>query len=231
MAHRQGTSYYGASFYYGYPGHYYGSPSSYSSPQDAHLRYNYLPVYIVSRPQAHPQATAQDRVNPGIPAAYSTKNWDPTQEPIFLLGSVFDADSLGKWIFDWTHYRHGRRSNELTVAGNLWLSLIRLSGKIRQAKDLLLRRGKALERRLIGVFLDHGHQLLGWFMRLLKSCEKFMMKEAIGDSVLGPPSGCAFVDCMFGMNMNETEELIASIGSWDKKFDTARGSQGRGRSD
>jgi hypothetical protein len=36
----------------------------------------------------------------GIPAGYSHKNWDPSEEPIMLLGSVFDANSLGKWIYD-----------------------------------------------------------------------------------------------------------------------------------
>jgi hypothetical protein len=29
---------------------------------------------------------------------YSSKNWDPTALPIILLGSVFGANSLGKWI-------------------------------------------------------------------------------------------------------------------------------------
>lgn len=35
-----------------------------------------------------------------IPAGYSAKNWDPSEESIFLLGSVFDANSPGKWIYD-----------------------------------------------------------------------------------------------------------------------------------
>jgi hypothetical protein len=32
----------------------------------------------------------------GIPIGYSVKSWDPTERPIIRLGSVFDANSLGK---------------------------------------------------------------------------------------------------------------------------------------
>lgn len=42
------------------------------------------------------KATEDDARRAGIPAGYSIKNWDPTAEPVLLLGSVFDADSLGK---------------------------------------------------------------------------------------------------------------------------------------
>lgn len=175
----------------------------------------------------HRQATAQDRAKAGIPAGYSTKNWDPTEEPIFLLGSVFDANSLGKWIYDWTVYRHGPGTVELTVAGDLWLSLIALSGKIRQAEDLLLRREKGSKRRLIEDFLDDGDELFDRFRRLLKSCEKSMMRVAKRDREtgriisMGSSSGCEFVDCIFGegRGLQETEDLIDSMISWDKRFD------------
>ena len=38
-----------------------------------------------------PKATEVDARGAQIPADYSWKNWDPTEEPIRLLGSVFDA--------------------------------------------------------------------------------------------------------------------------------------------
>lgn len=44
------------------------------------------------------EATEADATKHRIPKGYSLKNWDPTEEPILLLGSVFDANSLGKWI-------------------------------------------------------------------------------------------------------------------------------------
>lgn len=174
----------------------------------------------------HRQATAQDRAEAGIPAGYSTKNWDPAEEPIFLLGSVFDANSLGKWIYDWTVYRHGPGTEELELAGELWLSLIALSGKIRQAEDLLLRREKGSKRRLIEDFLDDGDELFDRFRRLLKSCERSMMRVAkrdreTGRVSMGASSGCEFVDCIFGESrgLQETEDLIQSMINWDKRYD------------
>ena len=58
-----------------------------------------------------------------IPAGYSLRNWDPTEEPILLLGSVFDANSLGKWIYDWTLSKHGPAGPLTERAGELWLLL------------------------------------------------------------------------------------------------------------
>ena len=78
-------------------------------------------------------ATEADAKRHNIPPGYSLKNWDPTEEPIMLLGSVFDANSLGKWIYDWTVYHHGPATPISEMAGELWLLLIQLAGKIKRA--------------------------------------------------------------------------------------------------
>lgn len=57
-------------------------------------------------PSSHPSSPQQkpserDATRAGIPPGYSFKNWDPTEVPILLLGNVFGANSLGKWIYDW----------------------------------------------------------------------------------------------------------------------------------
>ena len=62
-----------------------------------------------------------------VPAGYSTKNWDPSEQPILLLGSVFDANSLGKWIYDWTVFHRGPGTPASDTAGELWLLLLRLA--------------------------------------------------------------------------------------------------------
>src|SRR6202012_447772 len=74
------------------------------------------------------KATEEDARRAGIPAGYSYKNWDPTEEPIMLLGSVFDANSLGKWIYDWTVFHHGPSTPLSEIAGEMWLLLIQLAG-------------------------------------------------------------------------------------------------------
>jgi hypothetical protein len=66
--------------------------------------------------KAAPKASEEDAIKWGIPRGYSIKNWDPTELPIILLGSVFDANSLGKWIYDWTVYHHGASTPMADVA-------------------------------------------------------------------------------------------------------------------
>ncbi len=48
------------------------------------------------------KAIEGDAQSAGTLAGYSIKNWDPNELPIVLLGSVFDANSLGNWKYDWT---------------------------------------------------------------------------------------------------------------------------------
>jgi hypothetical protein len=87
----------------------------------------------LSPPKYHFKATEADAIREGIPAGYSIKHWDLTESPILLLGSVFDANSLGKWIYDWTVFHHGASTPMADVAGDLWLLLIKLAGKLTNA--------------------------------------------------------------------------------------------------
>jgi hypothetical protein len=41
-----------------------------------------------------------------------------------LLDSVFDANTFGKWIYNWTVFHHGRATPISGIAGELWLLLI-----------------------------------------------------------------------------------------------------------
>lgn len=52
---------------------------------------------------------------------------------------VFDANSLGKWIYDWTVFCRGQETPITRIAGDLWLLLIELSGKIKHAENTVPR--------------------------------------------------------------------------------------------
>ncbi|KAI9795393.1 MAG: hypothetical protein M1833_007181 [Piccolia ochrophora] len=174
-----------------------------------------------------PQATESDRVRAGIPAGYSIKNWDPTEEPVTLLGSVFDANSLGKWIYDWTVYHHGAGSPMTEIAGELWLLLIQLSGKVKRAEECLPRIRKVECRDMVEDFLESGERLWDRFRKLLKSCEAFMWKAARRESSnekrvsMGKASGCEFVDSIFGRDreLERTEKLMQGMRLWSMRFD------------
>ena len=172
------------------------------------------------------EATATDASNHNIPAGYSLKNWDPDESPVLLLGSVFDANSLGKWIYDWTVFHHGPATPMSEVAGDLWLLLIKLACKMKRAAECLPRVRYSDNRGTIRDFLAGGDRLWARFKKLLKVCEDYMWKVARkeggkGSVKMGKNSGCEFVDSIFGRDreLEETESLMQGIRLWNMRFD------------
>jgi len=174
-----------------------------------------------------PKATEEDARRNGIPAGYSYKNWDPTEEPILLLGSVFDANSLGKWIYDWTVFYYGPATPMSEIAGELWLLLIQLAGKIKRAEECFPRIRQTASRDMVDEFLESGERLWQRFNKLLKICENYMWKAAKKESggaknvTMGKNSGCEFVDAIFGRDreLERTEKLMTGIRLWSMRFD------------
>jgi hypothetical protein len=185
------------------------------------------PKVTVPPPKSPRKATEAEAADAGIPSGYSIKNWDPTEAPIMLLGSVFDANSLGKWIYDWTVYYHGASTPMADVAGELWLLLIKLAGKVKRADECVDRVRRPESRELLEDFLDSGDRLWNRFKVLLKDCEHFMWKAAKRESGRGAPvsmgrnAGCEFVESIFGRDrkLQDTEKLMNSIRLWDMRFD------------
>ncbi|KAL1587547.1 hypothetical protein WHR41_03756 [Cladosporium halotolerans] len=244
-------SYYETEPEFSSPGYY---SSSYSTPKQ---RADYVPIYtstetksrprrasgsskpthttVPPRPRSSnsnptkppPQATEADARRAGIPAGYSYKNWDPTEEPILLLGSVFDANSLGKWIYDWTVFFFGPATPMTEIAGELWLLLIQLAGKIKRAEETMSRIRQTKSRDMVDDFLDSGERLWQRFNKLLKICENYMWKAAKKESrdakkvTMGKNSGCEFVDAIFGRDreLERTEKLMTGIRLWSMRFD------------
>jgi hypothetical protein len=172
-----------------------------------------------------PKATEEDAIEWGIPAGYSIKNWDPTELPIILLGSVFDANSLGKWIYDWTVYHHGASTPMADVAGDLWLLLIKLAGKMKRAQECVHRIRGTDNRDMVEDFIDSGKRLWQKFKDLLKECEKYMWKAAKREGSkgvsMGKNAGTEFVDSIFGRDrqLENSEKLMNSIRLWNMRFD------------
>jgi len=104
-------------------------------------------------------ATEEDAIRAGIPASYSIKHWDSTERPIILLGSVFDTKSLGKWMYDWTVHHHGASTPMADIAGDLWLLLIKLAGKIKRVERHVDRIRNIDEQEMVGEFIDSGNRL------------------------------------------------------------------------
>ncbi|MCJ1473266.1 hypothetical protein MMC13_001917 [Lambiella insularis] len=179
-----------------------------------------------SKPAKAPEATVADAQRHDIPAGYSLKNWDPTEEPILLLGSVFDANSLGKWIYDWTVYHHKAGSPLTEVAGELWLLLIKFAGKMKRAEECQPRIRSRDNREMVRDFHISGERIWGKLKQILKLCEQFMWRAAKREGArgavkMGEKSGIEFVKSIFGRDreLEKTEKLMQSIRMWNMRFD------------
>ena len=175
-------------------------------------------------PPPHREATEADAIRHKIPHGYSLKNWDPTEQPIVLLGSVFDANSLGKWIYDWTVYHHGPHSPIAEVAGEHWLLLIKFAGKMKRAKECYPRVRSEDNKEMLGDFYASGQRIWAKMKALLRLCEEPMWgvaKRERGKVAMGEKSGVEFVKSMFGVEreMERTEKLMTSVRLWNMRFD------------
>ncbi|KAJ4361626.1 hypothetical protein N0V95_001703 [Ascochyta clinopodiicola] len=189
------------------------------------------PTTTPKRPAAAPKtaskATEEDARRAGIPAGYSYKNWDPTEEPIMLLGSVFDANSLGKWIYDWTVFYNGPATPLAEMAGELWLLLIQLAGKVKRAEENMSKIRRKENAEMVEDFLMSGERLWIRFAKLLKTCEDYMWKAAKKESgekkpvSMGKNSGREFVESIFGRDreLEKTEKLMTGMRLWSMRFD------------
>jgi hypothetical protein len=192
-----------------------------STPQRSHTARPAAPP-SKKQPPPPPKATEDDARKHRIPPGYSLKNWDPSEEPIMLLGSVFDANSLGKWIYDWTVYHHGSATPFADMAGELWLLLIQLAGKVRRAEECMTRIRTADNKEMVEDFIESGERLMDKLKKLLKSCETPMLRAGKkGSSQLGKNAGTEFVDSIFGRDrqLEATEKFMSSIRLWNLRFD------------
>ncbi|EPE31634.1 vegetative cell wall protein gp1 [Glarea lozoyensis ATCC 20868] len=177
------------------------------------------------KPPPAPKATEADARKHRIPPGYSLKNWDPSEEPIMLLGSVFDANSLGKWVYDWTVYHHGPATPIADMAGELWLLLIQLAGKVKRAEECMPRIRKEENREMVEDFIESGERLTDKLKKLLKACETPMLKagkkHGKESAQLGKNAGTEFVDSIFGRDrqLEQTEKFMSSIRLWNLRFD------------
>jgi hypothetical protein len=108
------------------------------------------------------------------------------------------------------------------MAGDLWLLLIKLFGKIKRAEEIVSHVRSADNREVINDFIDAGERLTDRLRSLLKACESPMLKAAKKKgSGLGKNSGVEFVLTLFGRDreLAKTEKLMQGIRLFNLRFD------------
>ncbi|KAI1006369.1 hypothetical protein K3495_g1855 [Podosphaera aphanis] len=182
------------------------------------------PTTLPKKPPRTASATEADAIKHRIPKGYSLKNWDPTEEPIILLGSVFDANSLGKWIYDWTVFLHTPTAPIADMAGELWLLLISLAGKTKRAEECVPRIRTEYNRAIVEDFIEGTERLNDRLQKILKACEAPMLRvcrTVKGVPQLGKAAGMEFVNSLFGRDqqLTATEQFMSSMRLWHHRFD------------
>ena len=186
-----------------------------------------------AKPPKPPRATPADAERHNIPAGYSLKNWDPAEEPILVLGSVFDANSLGKWIYDWTIHHWGAGTPIPEVAGELWLVLIRFASQRKRAEEYLTSfsafHGRKdddpdeEEKELVEDFAASEERLWKRFKTLIDRCVKAMEEDGKREGKnkkKGVMSGVAFVRELFGEDgkSEAMEKVVNGMRLWNMGF-------------
>ncbi|KAG5918566.1 hypothetical protein E4U42_006799 [Claviceps africana] len=176
-----------------------------------------------SKPAPTPaKATEDDARRHGIPAGFQLKNWDPNETPIRLLGSVFDAHTLGKWIYDWTVYAYKPGSPIADMSGELWLLLLKMAENLKRAEEGVGRVRGSEKRDTVSEFIESGERLWHKLDSLLKACEAPMLQAAKKKGTgLGKTSGVEFVNTLFGREreLGRTEKFMQSVRTFNLRFD------------
>jgi hypothetical protein len=106
-------------------------------------------------------------------------------------------------------------------AGELWLLLIQLSGKVKRAEECMPRIRTQEKREMIDDFIESGERLTKKLERLLSMAETPLFKagEEIG---LGKNTGIEVANSLFGdeRHLDKTEKIMASVRLWNLRFDT-----------
>ncbi|KAH6666761.1 hypothetical protein B0J14DRAFT_490566 [Halenospora varia] len=181
------------------------------------------------KPQPTPKGTDDAARNYGIPPGHSLRNWDPTEQPIMLLGLVFDSNSLGKWIYDWTVYHHGPATPIADMAVELWLFLFQLAGKTKRAEECMPRIKTSENQKMVKDFIESGERLFNKLKKLLTACGTPLLGarqsqpkkvQQYNTSYLGKNAGTNFVDSIFGKDrqLEQTEKFMVSIRLWNLRF-------------
>ena len=156
-----------------------------------------------------------------VPEGLCTRLWERTERPIIVWGTVFDANSLGKWIYDWTIFCHGVKSAVAELAADLWLLLISL-----MTREKVVRENRTGKRSKTAEGIAVGLQAL-WteLERIVERCARSMgramKKKVTGEAYFDRKGGIAFVERMFGRDeqLNATEDLMNEIRKWKREGD------------
>lgn len=117
---------------------------------------SYDAVPAETQPERRP-ATEEDARKHGLQPGYNLEHWNPREAPFVFCGCVYDADSLGKRIFDTTVAVFPDRTDLLVrAAGRFWQVLIKFAGCFKRAMEVSNMIRKPQEMEEVQAYIDCG---------------------------------------------------------------------------
>jgi hypothetical protein len=177
-------------------------------------------------------ATEEDARRAGILLGCSSTK-DSSEDLFFLLNWAFDAHSLGEFIdaIGLIHYGPGTRGAR--EAGEIWLYLTELTGKMKWLKELVLSNTNSEqndEGRLRDL-LTYGERLFVQLRDLLDLCEDRILMGAeqdgnMEDSKVDKAADLKIIETLLesGQGRKARGTLIRDIHSWSLETDVFRDS-------
>lgn len=173
----------------------------------------------------HREPTVADAKKHHIAPGRCLKHWDPDEEPILLLASIFDANSLGKWVVDQTARIYGEHDEMTDLAADFWFEHIKLGGQLKHAKSRLPQIVDAGKRQRVKEFITLGDKLVDKLGEILKKCEQRVLAVTGISEIpkLGDKNVVVFIDTFIGRNPAQRDafhDLTGSVREWNDWFDT-----------
>ncbi|KAI7773693.1 vegetative cell wall protein gp1 [Diaporthe eres] len=176
-------------------------------------------------PPWHREPTVADAEKHRIAPGLCLKHWDPDEDPILLLTSVFDANSLGKWVLDQTAHIYGEHDEMTELAADFWFEHIKLGGKIKHAKSRWPQIADSNVRQRVKEFITSGDKLANELGEILKKCEQRVLDVTGITEIpkLGHKSVVVFIDTFIGRTpaqRDAIDDFSQRIRVWNEWFDT-----------
>ena len=200
------------------------------------LRSHEVRNLLRSRPR---KATSKDCVRYGIPPDLDLEMWNPEEQPILLLKTVFDADSVGKWIYDCTSQLYGPETAVAGIVHFLSAQLTEMSVKAGRIKKALHILGDNPPKKILLYFLEAASRLVCHFQDIIRRCERTILdtidrgdddddngddgNDNDNDEQSGREDhmGAEFFKCMFGpkKELDAVEEFMTAAHEWCHCFE------------
>ncbi|EMT73857.1 hypothetical protein FOC4_g10002894 [Fusarium odoratissimum] len=109
------------------------------------------------------------------------------------------------------------------MAGEFWLLLIQLAGKVKRAEETVERVRLVDSKDLVEEFIEAGERLWAKLVSLLKKCEAPMLEayKLKERKHVEKNAGVVFIDTLFGQDkeLKRTERWMQNMRTYNLRFD------------